>query len=142
MPKREMVSDEPAECYLHEYGTILRHPAVTAKVNCVLTCDAVRGKVDVPPQRWNTVALVATEIRPEEREIIPGSARIEEGAIVADFWTKAGGNKRRVYTMSAAEARSLAGSLLKAADFADGISEATPAGRRPANAGEGATSDG
>lgn len=129
MPKREMVSDEPAECYLHEYGTILRHPTVTARVNCALTCDAVRGRVDVPSQRWNSVFLLANQMHPEEREIIPGSARIQDGSIVADFYTKtsSGASRRRVYTMTTAEARLLAGSLLKAADFAEGSLRAGPA---------------
>ena len=108
MRKRVVVSKEPAECFVHESGYVREHDTITAKVNCTLTCDAAR----------NLVALVATELRPVEETIIPGSARIEGDAIVAGFQTK-GGNKHRVYTMTADEARELCESLRMAADYVD-----------------------
>ncbi len=131
--RRQMVSTEPAECFLHEYSIPREILTTTAKVNCTLTCDAAVTRRPRPTTAVGClVFLVATELRPEVREIKPGSARIEDGAIVADWYTKEGGPKRRVYTMTADEARQLSQSLLLAADFTEGkIPVAPPAGGTP-----------
>jgi len=110
--RRQIISEEPTEVYLHRSGTIAKRPCETASVNCVLTCDAARGR------KLATVILIAHEVRPEERVIRPDSARIKDGTIVVDWYTK-GGDQRRAYSMKAEEARGLAADLLGAADFAE-----------------------
>lgn len=110
---RTLISQEPVECYLRDGGAVDRRVCMTAAVNCMLTCDAVRGR------KLSKVVIVAREVRPEERTIVPGSARIKDGEIVANWFT-AGGDKRRTYTMTPEEARLLGDDLRRAADFAEG----------------------